>query len=89
MKPTMLMVLWGCTLLLAGLFSEVRPAAAQSEEDCFRPEGVAEAPTPNITASEVEANPTPANLMTYALEAKNYIEGQGIDQNALAYSSGV
>ena len=83
------MVLGGCTLLLAGLFSEVRPVAAQSEEDCFRPEGVAEAPTPSITASEVEANPTRANLMTYALEAKNYIEGQRIDQNALAYSSGV
>ena len=71
MKPKTLMVLGGCTLLLAGLFFEVRPAAAQSEEDCFRPEGVAEAPTPSITASEVEANPTSANLMTYALEAKN------------------
>ena len=46
-------------------------------------------PNPSITASEVEANPTPANLMTYALVAKNYIEGQGIDQNALAYSAGV
>ena len=86
-SKTFWMVLWGCSLLLAGLFSEVRPAVAQSEEGCFRPEGVAEAPTPSVNANEVAANPTPENLKTFALEAKNYILGQGVDQNELAYSS--
>jgi len=86
-SKTFWMVLWGCSLLLAGLFSEVRPAVAQSEEGCLRPEGVAEAPTPSVNANEVAANPTPENLKTLALEAKNYILGQGVDQNELAYSS--
>ena len=80
-------VLLACSLVLPGILSEVRPAAAQSEEGCFRPEGVAEAPPPSVTASEVEANPTPENLKTFALEAKSYIQGQGVDQNELAYSS--
>ena len=77
-------VLLACSLVLPGIFSEVRPAAAQSEEGCFRPEGVAEAPTPSITAGEVAANPTPENIKTFALEARNY--GQGLDHAALAYA---
>ena len=87
MRPTAPVVLLACSLVLTGLFTEVRPAVAQSEEGCFKPEGVPDAPTPSVTASEVAANPTPENLKTFALEAKNYIQGQGVDQNALAYSS--
>ncbi len=87
MKSPSSVVLLACGLILTGLFSEVRPAAAQSEEGCFRPEELPEAPTPSVTASEVEANPTPENYKMFALEAKNYIEGQGVNQNELAYSS--
>ena len=87
MKSTIPVVLLACSLVLTGLFTEVCPAVAQSEEGCFKPEGVPDAPTPSVTASEIAANPTPENLKTFALEAKNYIQGQGVDQNALAYSS--
>ena len=79
------MVLLGCSLLLAGLFAEVRPAAAQSAADCVRPEGVAEIPTPGITASEVEANPTPENLMSFALAAKDHM--QGLTTSGMAFTS--
>ena len=76
-------VLLACSLVLTGLFFEVRPASAQAQLECSRPEGVAEAPTPSITAGEVAANPTPENLKQFALEAKNY--GDGLDHAALAY----
>ncbi len=85
MKSKTLTILLGCVLLLAGLFSEVRPAAASHpDESCSRPEGVAEAPTPSITAAEVAADPTPENLKQFALEAKNY--GDGLDHAGLAYA---
>ncbi len=76
-------VLLACSLVLTGLFFEVRPASAQAQLECSRPEGVAEAPTPSITAGEVAANPTPENLKQFALEARNY--GDGLDHAALAY----
>ena len=67
------------------LFRGASPAAASHpDEICFRPEGIAEAPTPSITASEVAADPTPENLKTFALEARDY--GEGLDQAALAYA---
>jgi hypothetical protein len=79
------MVLLGCSLVLTGLFAEVRPAVAQAQSECPRAATVAEAPTPTITAGEVEANPTSANLMSFALEARNYM--QALSQNELAYAS--
>ena len=79
--PVVLLV---CSLVLTGLLFQASPAAAQAEESCFRPEGIAEAPTPSITAGEVAANPTPENIKTFALEARNY--GQGLDHAALAYA---
>ena len=84
MRSPTAFVLLACGLLLTGLFSEVRPAAAQADEDCFRPQGVAEAPTPSITAAEVAAVPTPENLKAFALEARNY--GEGLDHTALTYA---
>ena len=85
MRPKSPMYLLACILVLTGLFSVVRPAAASHpDESCFRPEGIAEAPTPSITASEVAADPTPENLKTFALEARDY--GEGLDQAALAYA---
>ena len=77
--------LLGCSLAVAGLFSEVRPAVAQAEVGCHRPEGTEEAPTPSITASDVEANPTPGNLMSFALAAKNYLQDHS--PGKLAYFS--
>ena len=79
------MVLFGCSVVLPGLFTEVRPAAAQPQLECHRPEGVDEAPTPRIIASEVDANPTPANLMSFALEARDY--RQDLSRDELAYAS--
>ena len=84
MRSTTPVVLLACSLVLTGLLFQVSPAAAQAEEGCFRPEGIAEAPTPSITAGEVAANPTPENIRTFALEARNY--GQGLDHAALAYA---
>jgi hypothetical protein len=84
MRSPSAFVLLACGLLLTCLFSEVRPTAAQAEEDCFRPEGVGEAPTPSITAAEVAADPTPENIKAFALEARNY--GEGLDQTALSYA---
>ena len=78
------MVLWGCSLVLTGFFSQVPPATAQAQLECLRPETVAEVPPPGITASEVEANPTPANLMSFALDARNYRQGLGRDEFAYA-----
>ena len=78
-------VLLACSLVLTGLFSGARPAAASHpDESCFRPENIAEAPTPSVTAGDVAANPTPENLKTFALEARDY--GEGLDQAALAYA---
>ena len=72
------MVLLGCILVLAGLFSEVRPAAAQAEVGCQRPEGIDEAPSPSITAAQVEADPTDANLKALAVEARDYVQDLSI-----------
>ena len=60
-------------------------AVAQAQSECPRPATVAEAPAPGITAGEVEANPTPANLMSFALEARNY--WKGLSLNELAYAT--
>ena len=84
MRSKTLMYLLGCSLVLTGLLFQVRPAAAQAEEGCFRPEGIAEAPTPSITAGDVAADPTPENIKTFALAARDY--GEGLDQAALAYA---
>ena len=78
------MVLLGCSLVLTGFFFQVPPATAQAQLECLRPETVAEVPPPGITASEVEANPTPANLMSFALDARNYRQGLSRDEFAYA-----
>ena len=79
------MVRLGCSLVLAGLFTEAPPALAQPQVECHRQEGIDEAPTPSITASEVEANPNPANLKSFALEARDY--RQDLSRDELAYAS--
>ncbi len=74
MRKSSCMVFFGCSLVLTGLFTEVRPAAARAQLECHRPEGAAEIPPPSITAAQVEADPTEANLMTFLVEARNYFQ---------------
>ena len=71
--------------MLAGVFSDARLAWGQLDVGCARPEGVMEAPVPSITASQVEANPTPENLKTFALEVKNYV--QDLTSHGQTYAS--
>ena len=71
---TSLLLLEVGLFMLAGVFSDARLAWGQVDVGCVRAEGVMEAPVPSITASQVEANPTPENLKTFAVEAKNYLE---------------
>ena len=85
MKSKSSVVLLGCALLLTGLFFGAHSAGAQAQSECPRPETVAEAPTPGITAGEVAANPTSANLMSFALEARNYWKDLSV--NELAYAT--
>ena len=70
--------------MLAGVLSDARLAWGQVELMCVRPEGVDEAPSPSITAAQVEADPTEANLMTFVLEAKNYLQEASPRQQAYA-----
>ena len=85
-KSTTPTVLLGCTLLLAGRCSDVRPVAAQAQLECPRPEGTGEAPTPSITAAQVEADPTGANLKTFAVEARNYLQDLSAHRDVAAYA---
>ena len=85
MKSPTSVVLLRCTLLLTGLFFGAHSAGAQAQSECPRPETVAEAPASGIAASEVEANPTPANLMSFALEARDYWKDLSV--NELAYAT--
>ena len=57
MKALSSMLFLGCMLVLAALFSDVRPALGQSEGGCPIPEGVTPSPAPSVTAKEVEADP--------------------------------
>ena len=78
------MVFVGCSLILAGLFTEVQPAVAQEPLECHRPEMAAELPPPSITAAQVEADPTEANLRTFVLEARNYLQDSTPQEQAYA-----
>ncbi len=62
-------VLLGCSLVLAGLFTEVRTAAAQAEGDCPVPPGVTPPADPNVTAQQVENGS--ATLMDFALAVRD------------------
>ena len=68
------MVLLGCTVVLAGLFTEVRPAAAQAQGDCPVPAGVTLPADPSVTAQQVEDGS--ASLMDFALAAREKFKSQ-------------
>ena len=52
---TILSIFFGCVLVFAGVFSGVRPAFAQSDEVCPRPDGL-QAIDPNATTAEQVEN---------------------------------
>ena len=62
------MVLVGCSLILAGLFSDVRPAVAQFSGECPLPAGATPIPDPLVTAQQVEDGS--ATLKDFALDAR-------------------
>ena len=68
------MVLLGCIVVLAGLFTEVRPAAAQAQGDCPVPPGVTLPADPSVTAQQVEEGS--ASLMDFALAAREKFKSQ-------------
>ena len=69
------MVLLGCSLVISGLFTDVRPAVAQAQEDCPLPPGVTPPPDPPVTAQQVEDGS--ATLMDFALAFKDQFS-QGV-----------
>ena len=56
-------------LVLVGVFSDARPALAQTQEACPLPDGVAPPPDPPVTAQQVEDGS--ASLMDFALTARD------------------
>ena len=68
------MVLLGCIAVLAGLFTEVRPVAAQAQGDCPVPPGVTLPEDPSVTAQQVEDGS--ASLMDFALAAREKFKSQ-------------
>ena len=56
-------------LALAGVFSDVRPALAQTQVECALPPGVTPPDPLSVTAQQVEAGS--ATLRAFALEARN------------------
>ena len=70
--------------MLVGVFSDARLAWGQLDVGCALPEGVMEAPVPGITARQAEANPTPENLKSFALEVRNYV--QTLTVRSVAYA---
>ena len=65
------MVLLGCFVVLAGLSTEVRTAAAQAQGDCPVPPGVTLPEDPSVTAQQVEDGS--ASLMDFALAAREKV----------------
>ena len=66
------MVLLCCSLVLAGLFTDVRPAAAQAQEACPLLPGVTPPAGPRVTAQQVENGS--ATLKDFALAAREEVK---------------
>ena len=76
LTPTALML--SGLLMLAGVFSDTRPALAQL--DCPLPDGVTPPADPAVTAQQVEEGS--ANLTDFALAARDFISSPGRITNA-------
>ena len=70
--------------MLAGIFFDARLAWGQLDVECTLPEGVMEVPVPIITAAQVEADPTEANLLTFVGQARDYYRDASTLQQAYA-----
>ena len=62
-------------LVLAGVFSDTRPAAAQARQACPIPAGVTPPPDPPVTAQQVEEGS--ASLMAFSMAARDQLS-QGV-----------
>ena len=67
--PTLLLILAGGLLVLAGVFSTTRPALAQAQEACPLPAGGTPVEPPRVTAQQVEDGS--ASLMDFALAVRD------------------
>ena len=75
-------VLLACSLVVASLFSQVRPAVAQSQQECALPSDLSPLPNPSVTAQQVEAGS--ATVMDFLVAVRDqYID---LSQNASAPS---
>ena len=81
--PSLPSMILGLGLLaLAGVFSDARPALAQTQGDCSLPAGVTPPPAPPVTAQQVEDGS--ASLMDFALAAtEQFSLGQDTPEEAL------
>ena len=62
-------VLLACSLVVASLFSQVRPAVAQSQQECVRPASLSPLSDPSVTAQQVEAGS--ATLMDFLVAVRD------------------
>ena len=62
---------FGCVLVFAGIFSGVRPALAQSDDVCRRPDGL-QAIDPNATTAEQVENGE-ATLAAFVTDFATYV----------------
>ena len=67
-------------LVLAGVFSDARPAFAQTQLDCPLPAGVTPTAPPRVTAQQVENGS--ASLMDFALAARDQSQGSSTAEQA-------
>ena len=74
LTPTALILASGL-LVLAGVFSDVRPASAQAQEACPLPAGVTP-PSPSVTAQQVEDGS--ASLMDFVLAAREQLRSKSL-----------
>ncbi|MCY4388353.1 MAG: hypothetical protein OXC18_14775 [Desulfurellaceae bacterium] len=74
LTPTALILASGL-LVLAGVFSDARPASAQAQEACPLPAGVTPS-APSVTAQQVEDGS--ASLMAFVLAAKAQLSSQSL-----------
>ena len=79
---TSLLLLAVGLFMLAGVFSDARLVWGQLDVECTLPEGVMEVPDPIVTAAQVEADPTEANLMTFVGQARDYYQDASTVQQA-------
>ena len=82
MRSPSSVVLLACSLVVASLISQVRPAEAQSQGECVLPDGVTPPPPPGVTAQQVEDGS--ATLKDFLVAVRD--QYSGLSQNSDAPS---